>query len=67
MAARNDVLDDGHLMCRIAAGDRVAFQDVYERYVDLVYSMALKVVRDPTVAEDIVQDVSLRLWQRADM
>ncbi len=64
--ARTDVLDDRLLMRRIAAGDRAAFHDLYERYVDLVYSMALKVVQDPAAAEDIVQDVFLRIWQRAN-
>lgn len=53
-------------MARIAAGDQEAFRTLYEYYVDLVYSMALKVMRDPTAAEDVVQDVFLRVWQRAD-
>ncbi len=63
---RTEPAEEQRLMARIAAGDQEAFRALYERYVDLVYSMALKVMRDPAAAEDVVQDVFLRIWQRAD-
>nr|WP_290669033.1 sigma-70 family RNA polymerase sigma factor [Ardenticatena sp.] len=57
--------DDTDLMHRVAHGDEAAFRHLYEKYLDAVYSMALKITRDPHMAEDIAQDVFLRLWQRA--
>lgn len=58
--------DDTDLMHRVAQGDEAAFRHLYEKYLDAVYSMALKITRDPNMAEDVAQEVFLRLWQRAE-
>ncbi|RME10213.1 MAG: RNA polymerase subunit sigma, partial [Ardenticatenia bacterium] len=57
--------DDSDLVHRVAQGDEDAFRRLYEKYLDAVYSMALKVTRDPHMAEDVAQEVFVRLWQRA--
>ncbi|MBI5284990.1 MAG: sigma-70 family RNA polymerase sigma factor [Chloroflexi bacterium] len=59
-------LPDEELMDRLAGRDLAAFEALYDRYSDLVYSVALRVVGDRHVAEDIAQDVFLRVWRRPD-
>jgi RNA polymerase sigma-70 factor, ECF subfamily len=59
-------LSDDELMERLCSRDLGAFDALYDRYGDLVYSVALKVVGDTYVAEDITQDVFLRVWRRPE-
>ena len=59
-------LDDEELMQRLAYRDLVAFRALYDRYGNLVYSAALRVVRDAQVAEDMVQEIFLRIWRKPE-
>lgn len=53
-------------MQRLFHRDRDAFEEIYDRYGDLVYSTALRVLRDPHLAEDISQETFVRLWRKPD-
>jgi RNA polymerase sigma-70 factor (ECF subfamily) len=53
-------------MERIARRDLRSFEALHDRYGDLVYSVALRVVGDPHVAEDVAQDVFLRVWRKPE-
>jgi RNA polymerase sigma-70 factor (ECF subfamily) len=57
-------LCDDELMERLSGRDLEAFQALYDRYGDLVYSVSLRVVGDTHVAQDVTQDVFLRVWRR---
>jgi RNA polymerase sigma-70 factor (ECF subfamily) len=59
-------LDDEELMERLFDRDVGAFQALYERYGNLVYSTCLRVVRDGPIAEDLVQEIFLRLWRKPE-
>jgi RNA polymerase sigma-70 factor (ECF subfamily) len=59
-------LRDDELMDRLGRRDIGAFEALYDRYGDLVFSVALRVVGDTYVAEDIAQDVFLRVWRRPE-
>lgn len=59
-------LDDEELMQRLAYRDLVAFRALYDRYGNLVYSAALRVVRDAQIAEDMVQEIFLRVWRKPE-
>ncbi len=59
-------LPDEQLMARLAMRDIKAFEALYDRYGTLVYSTALRVVGDTQLAEDIAQEVFLRIWRRPD-
>jgi len=59
-------LTDEQLMTRLAMRDIRAFEALYDRYGTLVYSTALRVVGDVQLAEDIAQEVFLRIWRRPD-
>jgi RNA polymerase sigma-70 factor, ECF subfamily len=49
----------------LAAGDVGSLSRAYDAYGVHVYSVALRMLRDPQQAEDIVFDCFLELWQRA--
>ncbi len=56
---------DDDLLVRIARGDRVAFDVLYQRYVRSVFGLALRKLGDRTRAEDAVQDVFAAVWRSA--
>lgn len=57
---------DVQLLGRVRRGDEQAMAAIYDRYSRVVYSVALRVLRDPASAEDVLQDVFLGLWRRPD-
>jgi len=59
-------LRDEELMDRLGDRDLDAFEALYDRYADLVYSVSLRVVGDTHVAQDVTQDVFLRVWRRPE-
>jgi RNA polymerase sigma-70 factor (ECF subfamily) len=58
-------LDDETLVRLIVQTRAEALSELYDRYSRLVFSLALNSVGDPAAAEEITQDVFLRVWQRA--
>ena len=54
------------LIPRLAAGDRGAFAPFYDRHASLVYSLVLRIVRDPADAADVLHQVFWDAWQAAD-
>lgn len=57
---------DVELLNALKAGQIHALSALYDRYASLVYRMALRVLHDSEEAEDLTQDVFLRLWNQAD-
>src|SRR5581483_7685896 len=57
--------DDGELITRTAAGDRVAFEDLYRRYARSVFGLALRRLGDRGRAEDAVQETFASIWRSA--
>ena len=58
-------VDDEGLLRLIAHADKAALGHLYDRFGGLVFSIALKSVGQPETAEEITQDVFLRVWQNA--
>jgi RNA polymerase sigma-70 factor, ECF subfamily len=50
------------LIERCRRGDSDAFRALFEKYKDMVYSVALRYSGDPAVAQDIAQDTFLKLF-----
>ncbi len=51
-------------MQRLHHQDQRAFEAIFDRYGDLVYSTALRVLRDTQLAEDVSQEIFVRLWRK---
>ncbi len=57
--------EDDLLIRRVAAGDRRAFEALYDRYSPAVFGVALKMLGDREAAEEAVQEIFWRIWQRS--
>ena len=55
---------DADLVARLQRRDPQALADLYDRYGRLVYALILRVVHDRGIAEDLVQETFLRVWNR---
>lgn len=58
-------MSDEERLALVAQGDRKAMEQLYEQYERLVYSFALRIICDPHLAEEVVQDVFVRVWKQA--
>jgi RNA polymerase sigma-70 factor (ECF subfamily) len=56
---------DEALISRIAAGDRLAMQVLFARHHVRVYRFVLRLVSNPTLAEDLISEVFLDVWRQA--
>ncbi len=61
-----DEASDAQLVTSIARYSEVALAEVYRRHGGAVYGLAKRVLHNPTDAEDVTQDVFLRLWNQPD-
>jgi RNA polymerase sigma-70 factor (ECF subfamily) len=67
MAGDRPLVDDAALVREVAAGSQSALGDLYDRYVDAVYAAANRLTSDRHVAEEVVQETFLALWNRAEL
>ncbi len=58
-------LDDSALVVLVARRDEAALGALYDRYSRLVYSLALRIVGERTMAEEIVMDSFISVWRAA--
>lgn len=56
---------DAHLLQRVAQGDKQAFSELYDRFSGPLYGSAVRILRDPTEAQDVVHDAFVTLWEKA--
>ena len=53
------------LLARVASGDRVAFAGLYERTAPKLYGIILRILRRRDLTDEVVQEVYVKIWQRA--
>jgi RNA polymerase sigma-70 factor (ECF subfamily) len=56
---------DIELLRQIAAGDRVSFAEFYDRHSPLMFSVACRILRDTSEAEDVLQEAFVQIWEKA--
>lgn len=62
MTTRSDI---ENLLARVALGDREAFSALYDATSAKLFGICLRVLRDRQEAEDALQEVFVRVWQKA--
>lgn len=58
-------LPDELLLMKISEGDGAALACFYDRTAPVLYSMAKRILRDASLAEDLLQEVYALIWQKA--
>ena len=59
-------LSENELLQQVARRDEEALMLLYQRYGTLVYGLCLRVLRRPGLAEEVTQDVFLKLWRQPE-
>jgi RNA polymerase sigma-70 factor (ECF subfamily) len=57
--------NDESLLAAIVNGQSAALGTLYDRYARLVFSLAVNMINDEAVAEEITQDVFLQVWKKS--
>ena len=60
------LVDDNELLRRIRLGDQDAMAVIFKRYGGAVFSVALRILRDPSQAEDVMQEILFQLWRSSE-
>ncbi|TRX60618.1 RNA polymerase sigma-70 factor [Fulvivirga sp. M361] len=62
-----NTIPDAKLVALLAQGNRVAFNQVYDRYWKRLYGYAFNILRCPGLTEDVLQDVFLKIWENREI
>lgn len=54
---------DSSLLAMVQQGHEQAMARLFDRHSKLVYSVALRVLRDPAAAEDVLQEIFMQIWR----
>jgi RNA polymerase sigma-70 factor (ECF subfamily) len=66
MTADRDPMSDAAIRQRMLNGDRSALGELYDEYAGIALALAVRVVRDRAVAEDVVHDAYVAVWDKID-
>ncbi len=64
---RPGAAEDANLVRELAAGSEAALGTLYDRYGDAIFAAAYRLTSDRGVAEEVVQETFLTLWNRAEL
>lgn len=64
-AAAQRHAEDARLLRRMAQGDKTALAELYDRFSRPLYATALRIINDPSEAQDLVHDAFIALWEKA--
>lgn len=66
MSSSTPAQDIAELIARCALRDRSAFRTLYERTSAKLFGVTLRILKDRSEAEEAIQEVYVKIWQRAD-
>lgn len=55
-----------HLLQLMSSGNEMAFKKLYDKYYDKIFAVALNFTKSKVIAEEIVQDVFLKIWLKRE-
>jgi RNA polymerase sigma-70 factor (ECF subfamily) len=58
--------DESSLLSAIAEGDEVAFRQLFDQHWDNIYGVAFAFTKSPVIAEEMAQDVFVKIWLRRE-
>nr|WP_067060397.1 sigma-70 family RNA polymerase sigma factor [Mucilaginibacter sp. L294] len=58
------LVNEKELMERLQCGEQAAFEMLYRHYVDPIYRKILYLTKSAEIAEELTQDVFLKIWER---
>lgn len=61
-----NTVDDDDIRHRLIGGDKQALSEAYQRHSGIVLGLAQKITRNRTLAEDVTQEVFVRLWKNPE-
>jgi RNA polymerase sigma-70 factor, ECF subfamily len=64
MARLSTDSSDVELICSLRSGSKQALGVLYDRYGRLVYTVALRILKQPSDAEDLTQEIFLNFWNQ---
>jgi len=67
MAGDRSPVDDATLVREVANGSEAALAELYDRYIDTIYVASSRLTADRQLAEEVVQETFLALWNRAEL
>ncbi|GIK62353.1 MAG: DNA-directed RNA polymerase sigma-70 factor [Chloroflexota bacterium] len=62
----NTAFDETDLINRIKLRDQSALSELYQRFGGLVYGLAMRVLQNAGFAEEVTQDIFLKIWDQPD-
>lgn len=66
MAASDSEASDAALVVALARFDQAALAQVYDRHSGAVFALSRRLVRDRALAEEVTQEIFIRLWNRPE-
>ena len=64
-AQQEAAIEEAVLLAQIGTGDQEAFRKLYDRYSTPLYSLGMRMLRQPGEAEEALQDTFVKIWNHA--
>lgn len=62
-----DLESEIELLRRVGQGDRRSFEQLYDRFSGVLFSIAYRMLKNQEAAEDVLQDVFIQIWKKAPL
>jgi RNA polymerase sigma-70 factor, ECF subfamily len=63
----NELQSEIELLRKVGHGDRRSFEQLYERFSEVLFSIAYRMLKSQEAAEDVLQDVFVQIWKKAPL